>query len=167
MQNEIWKDIPGYSGIYQVSNLGRIMSFKNQYGRGPRIIYGEKTKGGYIQVSLNGQRFKIHRLVAMAFIPNPEGLPQINHKNEIKTDNRVENLEWCDSKYNNNYGLRTQKASVSRSKPVKQLSKDGKLINVYYGIHEAGRRTNIDYRHIHRAIKGERKTAGGYKWEYA
>ena len=167
MQSEIWKDVPGYSGLYQVSNLGRVMSYRNQYGHGPRIIHGEKTKSGYIQVKLNKERFKVHRLVAMAFIPNPDGLPQINHKNEIKTDNRPDNLEWCDSKYNNNYGLRTQKASVSLSKPVKQLSRDGVLIRVFYGIHEAGRETNIDYRNIYRVLAGQRKTAGGYKWEYA
>lgn len=159
---EIWKDAPGFPG-YQVSNTGRVKNVS----RNNKELRPVRYSNGYLVVNLSGQRIGVHRLVAMAFIPNPEGLPQINHKNEIKTDNRVENLEWCDSKYNNNYGLRTQKASVSRSKPVKQLSKDGKLINVYYGIHEAGRRTNIDYRHIHRAIKGERKTAGGYKWEYA
>ena len=131
---EIWKDAPGFAG-YQVSNTGRVKNVS----RNNKELHPVHYSNGYLVVNLSGQRIGVHRLVAMAFIPNPEGLPQINHKNEIKTDNRAENLEWCDSKYNNNYGLRTQKASISRSKPVKQLSKDGKLINVYYGIHEAGR----------------------------
>lgn len=158
---EIWKDVPGFPR-YQVSNTGRIINIS----RGGKEIKPTCYSNGYMIVNLSGHRFGVHRLVAMVFIPNPEGLPQINHKNEIKTDNRVENLEWCTAKYNCNYGKRNIKMGIANSKPVKQLSKDGKLINVYYGIHEAGRRTNINYRHIHSVIKGERKTAGGYKWIY-
>lgn len=119
---EIWKDVPGYSGMYQVSNTGKIKSLSRlKRGRGKsmfvtpeRILSGIRNKYGYLEVILHdGSTIKhhtIHRLVATAFIPNPESLPQINHKNEIKNDNRVENLEWCDAKYNMNYGTRTKRA---------------------------------------------------------
>jgi len=158
---EKWKDAPGFPG-YQVSDTGRVKRSING-----KMLRPVRYSNGYYVVNLSGRRIGVHRLVGLAFIPNPDGLPQINHKNEIKTDNRVENLEWCDSKYNNNYGLRNQKVSVSLSKPVKQLTRDGILIRVFYGIHEAGRETNINYRNIYLVLAGQRKTAGGYKWEYA
>lgn len=150
MQNEIWKDIPGYAGLYQVSNTGRIKSFKNQYGHGVRILNGEKTKSGYIQVSLNKKRYKIHRLVAMVFIPNPDGLPQINHKNEIKTDNRVENLEWCTGKYNVNYGTAIERRSKKRGKPVMCIETG----NVFASCNAAGRELNLDFSHIAKCCRG-------------
>lgn len=150
MQNEIWKDIPGYAGLYQVSNSGRVKSFKNQYGHGVRILNGEKTKSGYIQVSLNKKRYKIHRLVALAFIPNPDGLPQINHKNEIKTDNRAENLEWCTGKYNVNYGTAIERRSKKRGKPVMCIETG----NVFESCKDAGRELNLDFSHIAKCCRG-------------
>ena len=157
---EIWKDAPGFPN-YQVSNTGRVKNVKRQ-----KELHPSRYSNGYFVANLSGRRIGVHRLVALAFIPNPQGLPQINHKNEIKTDNRVENLEWCDSTYNNNYGNRNLKASVSHSKPIKQLLPNGKLIAIYYGINEAGRKTNINYKNIFRVLSGKGKTAGGYKWEY-
>lgn len=165
---EIWKDAPGFPG-YQVSDAGRVKRIERIGKKGlipERILHPVRYSTGYIMANLSGKRIGVHRLVALAFLPNPSGFPQINHKNEIKTDNRPENLEWCDSKYNNNYGLRNKKASISLSIPVKQWTRDGVLIRVYYGIHEAGRQTNIDYRKIHCVLSGKRKTAGGYKWTY-
>ena len=107
LPNEIWKDIPEYKGFYQVSNFGRVKSLKRFFkaGRGRiaetklRILKQADSTDGYKMVSLciNGEQFtrRVHRLVAMAFIPNPYNYPVINHKNEIRTDNRCSNLEWC------------------------------------------------------------------------
>ena len=109
--NEIWKDCKGYEGKYQVSNFGRVWNANNQRYLKPWI-----SKGGYYLVNLISKNGKIkhesiHRLVAIAFIDNPCNYPQVNHKDEDKTNNRVDNLEWCDSKYNNNYGTRNERIS--------------------------------------------------------
>ena len=119
---EIWKDIEGYEGIYQVSNLGNVKvldRYVNSSIKNNKIvkrqgkILKQYIKKGYLQVTLtlNNKRkyYNVHRLVANAFIPNPDKLPQVNHKNENKYDNRVENLEWCTAKYNCNYGTRNSK----------------------------------------------------------
>lgn len=119
---EIWKDIPNFEGLYQVSNLGNVKTLDKYVNSGiknnskvKRIgkILKQYNKGGYLQVSLrkNYKRyyFGIHRLVAMAFIPNPNNYPQVNHKDENKLNNCVENLEWCTAQYNCNYGNRNKK----------------------------------------------------------
>ena len=120
---EIWKDIEGYEGLYQVSNLGRVKSLKVSKIKSERIRKSYQQSSGYISIVLckNGKvtNHKIHRLVANAFIDNPDNLPEINHKDEDKTNNCVDNLEWCDSSYNKNYGTRTEKFIRSRGTPVK------------------------------------------------
>lgn len=102
---EEWRPIVGYEGLYEVSNLGRVRSFK--WGR-EEIRKLHITKKGYLEVGLckegKQKMFKVHRLVAQAFIPNPEGLPVINHRDENPKNNKVDNLEWCTYKYNSNYG---------------------------------------------------------------
>ena len=167
---ENWRDIPGYVGIYEVSDNGNVRR-KEKYKAVPGVLRPLKTPNGYLSVDLSykckKKRFGIHRLVAMAFIPNPNGLPQINHKNEIKTDNRVENLEWCTQGYNNNYGTARFRSSVKLSTPIIQLTKDGKKIREFYGMHEAARKTGICVQNIHKCCVGTYKTAGGYKWKYA
>lgn len=109
MTDEVWKDIDGYDGLYQVSNMGRVKSFK--WGK-ERILKPYETGNGYLRVELQSKPFKLHRLVAQAFIPNPDNLPFVNHKDENPKNNMVDNLEWCDNKYNINYGT-TQERRIS------------------------------------------------------
>lgn len=108
--NEVWKDIEGYEGKYQVSNLGRVRGLdrKNSMGKTVkgRILKPRKTHAGYLRAHLCRDDRYIHRLVAEAFIPNPNNLPQINHKDEDKANNSVDNLEWCTCEYNLSYGSR-------------------------------------------------------------
>lgn len=106
IEGELWKDISGYEGLYQISSLGRVRSFtNNKWGisKHPHLLKGQKATGGYLWVGLKRNHAddrRIHRLVAEAFVPNPENYPIINHKNGVKTDNRAENLEWCTYSYN-------------------------------------------------------------------
>ena len=106
---EEWRVVPGYEGLYEVSNIGNVRNVRRN-----KLLRLQKTNNGYIRVVLskNGIKtgFQVHRLIAQAFLPNPDNLPQINHKDEDKTNNNVTNLEWCDAKYNNNYGTRKDKA---------------------------------------------------------
>ena len=124
LDGEIWKDIEGYEGYYQVSNMGRVYSVKN------KMLLKQHLKQGYFECVLykNGDRKYIqsHRLVAITFIPNPDGLPQVNHKDENKQNNCVSNLEWCTAEYNINYGSRTERATQSNieSGHYKRLAKE-------------------------------------------
>ena len=158
MSNEIWKNAPDFPG-YQVSNAGRVCS------KG-RILRVDNVKG-YDRVRLYRDkhvvRMLVHRLVALAFIPNPDGLPQINHKNEIKTDNRAENLEWCTAQYNNAYGTGRERAAKSRSKAIGQYTTDGTLVATYDRIKDAREKYGS---HIFSVLAGRCKTAGGFVWKY-
>lgn len=119
--DEIWKDVPGYEGLYKVSNLGNVMSFhtdglfgKNNTGR---LMVQRTDKCGYkyVYVAKGGKkkRESVHRLVAKAFIPNPDNLPQVNHMDEIRDHNTADNLEWCTVLYNQRYGHRRERTSIS------------------------------------------------------
>lgn len=118
---EVWKDVPGYEGQYRVSNLGRILSLKwsGKYGHHPdgiiRKLRTDEFGYKYVMLRTNGKskRMSVHRAVAMAFIPNPDGLPQVNHKDETRDNNCANNLEWCTVLYNNNYGHKKEKTSAS------------------------------------------------------
>ena len=137
---EIWKDIKDYEGHYQVSNLSRVKSIK--FGK-ERILKPVTDRHGYLIVGLwknNKQKtYKVHRLVAEAFIPNPYNLPQVNHKDENPLNNNVNNLEWCNSKYNCNFGTRIERISKRRSKTVLQYDLEGNFIREWKSTAECGR----------------------------
>lgn len=139
---EVFLDIEGYEGLYQVSNLGNVKSLVNNKGVSrEKILKLEICSDGYKRVMLcknkTKKRFKIHRLVAQSFIENPNNYPCVNHKDENKQNNVVENLEWCTAKFNCNYGTRNERISESLSKQVYQYSKDCELIAVWESTNEA------------------------------
>lgn len=160
---EIWKDIEGYEGLYQVSNLGRVKSLKFNK---EKIIKGSKGGGGYLQVILCKEgkiKFhKVHRLVASAFLENPDNLPEINHIDEDKTNNITTNLEWCDCKYNINYGSRTEKTQ----KPILQFTKNGEFVRRWESGTQVQRELGFDSGNICSCCKEKLKLAYGYKWGY-
>lgn len=164
---EIWKPINGYENLYLISNFGNVKSLKNN------IILKQDTLRGYKRVALySGSRksrkiFQVHRLVAYYFLPNPNNLPQINHIDENKANNHVENLEWCDAKYNSNYGTRKYKIGLSNGRAVLQYTKNGIFVNRFDTIMDAQRNTSIINQSISACCSGKRKTAGGYIWKYA
>lgn len=164
---EVFKNIKGYEGLYQIGNEGTIKSL--WYGK-ERILKQYKNVNGYLYVILckNSQKktYKVHRIVAEHFIPNPDNLPQVNHKNEIKTDNRVENLEWCDAKYNANYGSCQQRRAGKLAKQVLQYTLDGEFVAEYPSASDANRKTGYNFSKIAACCRNDRKTAYGYKWRY-
>lgn len=175
---EEWRDIEGYGGWYQISNLGRCRSVDrvihdklgvDQHMKGYMLKPMMRTTG-YLCYHLSnqeGERGKIdaHRLVAIAFIPNPNGYKMVNHKDEDKTNNRVENLEWCDSRYNNTYGTRLKRQAASQSIKVRQYTPDGTFIKEWQSAEEAQRKLKIWAPNIRKACNGVVRTAGGYIWE--
>jgi hypothetical protein len=169
MENEIWKNIEGYEGLYQVSNLGRVRSLNYKNTGRKKILSAGKTKGGYLHVVLckNGKLSckYIHRLVAEAFIPNPNNLPEINHKSEDKTLNTVKSLEWCDRVYNINYGSGIKRGAQNRQKPIKQMTLDGILITIWPSAREA-KKNGYSYNSIVNCCLGRQQTHQGYKWKY-
>ena len=201
MKEEIWKDIEGYEGLYQVSNMGRVKSLERtvRCGRGYKIIperirKARKNNYGYLQLNLykDGKikSYKIHRLVAQAFLENPDNLPEVNHIDENKQNNYVENLEWCSKSYNMTYNGRAKKVgkklrgrkqseehikkvaekltnNPKLSKPVIGINKISGLIVEFPSTHEAERQTGIYHGNIIACLKGKYHSAGNHYWFYA
>ena len=182
---EIWKDIDGYEGLYQVSNFGNVKRLDYRFTKEDYILTPKINKKGYLWVALfrdsKYKCFLIHRLVGNAFIPNSDGLPFINHKDEDRTNNRVENLEWCTPSYNVRYSLERHpqrhknrprkiggKVSPYKHKSkVIQLSKDGEQIKIWNMISEITNETNWRGSSIVEVCEGNRKSAYGYIWRFA
>lgn len=190
--NEQWKDVAGFEGRYSISSAGRVYSHINQKCLKPIL-----TKYGYYRVHLaqgNGAiaTVAVHRLVAGAFIPNPENKPTVNHINEIKTDNRIDNLEWATSYEQNVHGTRIQRVrehtdykarkidysvvaakhdyfnmNKDQMKPVLQFDENGTFVARFAGLTQAARAIGRSAGSLRRCLKGERRTCGGYQWKYA
>ena len=175
---EIWKPIVGYEGFYEVSNIGRVRSLerKDCLGRTvkERILKQTVTHDGYLIVGLYAggkpKTLKVHRLVCEAFNDNRDEKPEVNHINEIKTDNRACNLEWCTRTGNNNHGTRNERAAKSiakaLSKPVGQYTRDGELVKIWPSTMEVQRQAGFSQGNISKAANGNRKTAYGFIWKY-
>lgn len=165
MSSEKWKKIPGYKGKYIVSNMGnvRAVMFFTKKGFVVRELK-KQYSFGYETVMLNQKSKLLHRIIAEAFIPNPNNKPEINHKNGKRKDNRISNLEWCTRSENAQHAWDTGLACYKgeRNKSCIQVSLDGFIVNEFSSRKEAFQRTGI--RHISECINGLRKTSGGYVW---
>lgn len=174
MTEEVWRDVKGYEGLYQVSNMGRVKSLgrKDRFGRviKERILEPAVTHNGYLRVGLHvdGKRkmLRVHRLVCEAFHENPDNKSEVNHVNEDKTDNRACNLEWSTRTENCNHGSRNERVAKALSKPIGQFSLDGKLIKVWQSACEARRQTGFDQGYVGAVARGKFKQAYGFIWKY-
>ena len=166
---EIYKDIKDLEGLYQVSNFGNVMSLNYNRTEKPKLLKPCVDGKGYLLVNLckdgKPKMFRVHRLVAETFLINPENLPCINHKDEDKTNNSVENLEYCTYEYNCNYGTRTERAAKAQSKPVLQFTLDGEFIREWQSMTECTR-NGFDQSNVCNCCQGKRKSAYGYIWKY-
>ena len=176
---ENWKEIKDYEGYYEISDYGNIRSVAHKvktkcgaYRKSPgRMLIQKTTAKGYKQAHLSkggeAKWFLVHRLVAMAFVPNPNNFPQVNHKDEDKMNNRYDNLEWVTPSDNCKYGHRNDNIIARTRKCVSQFSLDGTFLRTFKTLNGAARETKIGASHICCVCKGKRDQAGGYKWEYA
>ena len=178
MTEEIWKDIPNYEGIYQASNLGQVKSLE-RFRKGKngslvtvkeRILKLKLTHRGYYRVDLwkqsIGKHYKVHRLVWEAFNgPIPEGL-QVNHINEVKTDNRLSNLNLMTCKENSNWRTGIERSATTQSTAVLQFTLDNILVKEYPSTHQVERETGFAQSSICACCNGKYKTAYGFKWKY-
>ena len=160
---EIWEEAIGFEGLYEISKSGKVK-------KKDRLLRQRKNNKGYFLVDLykNGIRHQllVHRLVAQAFIKNPNNYPCVNHKDENKENNNADNLEWCSQKYNMNYGSCPRRIGEANSKSVIQHDKNGNVVGKYNSIICAERMTGISNGSIGDCLHKRRKSAGGYLWQY-
>ena len=166
MNKEIWKDVVGYEGLYQVSNLGIVKSLF----RYKKILKPFEDNKGYLRVTLyknnKSKSIKVHKLVAEAFIPNPNNYDCINHKDENKMNNRVENLEFCSFYYNLMYGTRVQRIAKKNNKPILQFDLEGNIIKEYESITQASKELNNSLNNISQCCLGRSRTSKGYIFRF-
>ena len=184
-ESEIWKDVAGYEGFYQVSNKGNVRSVARKDSRGHRyrgrVLKQGYGSSGYLHIDLhkNGKSKTraVHRLVAEAFLPNPKGLPQVNHIDELKDNNELANLEWCTREYNVNHGTRNKRMAQAQSKKVRAVNaKTGDVVE--FNSTAAAGRKGYYQSSVSRACRGNYKASTGklvggdghlykgYRWEY-
>lgn len=182
--NEIWKDIEGYEGMYQVSSLGRVRSLNFKKQNRTQVLNLGRTKKGYIRVTLRGKSHLVHRLVAKAFLPQKEGCNIVNHIDENKRNNSVDNLEWCDALYNYEYskysnrqfglyhpyhpykeGTKRIRKPYKNNYKVKQLDRERNLIRIFNSPVEASKELNLNRGSIYKCVNGQVKTVGGFIFE--
>ena len=184
-ESEIWKDVVGYEGLYKVSNKGKVYSVarKDTIGRkiGGRTLRARRHKHGYLHLALHKNGIKknklIHRLVAEAFLPNPNNFLEVNHLDEIKDNNKLSNLEWCDTMYNVNYGTRNKRVGRKLSKKVKAINVETGEVLVFNSTVEAGNKgynrvsVNLACNGTYKTKKGslmggDGRTYRGHRWSY-
>ena len=155
------KDIKGYEGLYAVTSCGRVWSYRKK-----RFLTPQDAGKGYVQVKLYKDGVNkyayVYRLVAQAYIPNPENLPEVNHKDERKDHNYLQNLEWCSRSYNTHYGTGNDRRIEKRKRPVYCVE----LNQVFDSIKSAGNFINIPPGCINNCPRGRQKLSGGYHWRY-
>ena len=179
---EEWRDVVGYEGLYEVSNLGNVRSKekisvvvfgklkgRQQHRKGKDIKINHANKG-YSQVHLTknrcGRTERVARLVAQAFIPNPDNLPFVNHKDENRSNDCVDNLEWCTHEYNCNYGNRKKRIAKAHSKPIVQCDMLGVFIRRWDSISDVTRTYGFEQSNLCKALNGKYSNAYGYVWKY-
>lgn len=156
------KDIAGYEGLYAVTSCGKVWSYKRKKFKAQRL-----RKDGYMDINLykdgKSKSFLTHRLVAQAYLPNPLGLSDVNHLDENRAHNWVNNLQWCSHKDNTNYGTHNERIAKARSKPIYCVELD----KTFESATKAAEELNLHQGNITKCCKGKRKTAGKLHWEYA
>ena len=171
---EEWRSIPGLDASYEVSNYGRVRSvggvvscgLGRMRGYKSRILTPQVNNKGYLRICMCGKYWLIHKLVAQAFVPNPDNYPIVNHKDENRQNNCADNLEWCTYKYNSNYGTIKNKISEKmKKKPIIQIYKNG-TTKIWHSLREIERVLGYSHANIAQCCKHKYDTAYGCKWEY-
>lgn len=168
---ETWKSVKGFEGLYEVSNYGRVKSLNYHRTGEAQILKPGRTNGGYMNVVLTKDKIRyskrVHRLVADAFLPNPNNYTELNHKDENPANNRLYNLEWCSREYNINYGSRNKKVSEKMSKKIIQYTMDGEIVKVWKSQKEVEKTLGWSQGTISLAVNKKIPSFHGFLWEFA